>query len=418
MSDGRRVVVTGMSAITPIGATTEAFWSALLAGQSGIRPIQSFDASRVTSRIAGEALDFDPSIVLDRKEIKRNDRTTQMTLVVTRAAMDDAGLPERFDEDEAEMTGIIVGSGLGGTGTLIDQISLNATRGPDRLSPFFIPMAIGNIASGVAAMQFNAKGPNFAAVSACASGGHAIGEASEMIRRGDADVMLATGAEATVYEATVGGFAAMRALSTRNDDPAGASRPFDSGRDGFVLAEGAACLVLEALEHAKARGARILAELCGYGATADASHITLPAPGGNGAMRAGRRALAKAGIAPSEIDLVAAHATSTPGGDMEELAAIRTLLGDHAPKASVTALKSSIGHTLGAAGAIASVATILAMRDGIVPGTLNLTDPDPGVGEMDLTPLTPRRREVRTAVVNAFGFGGQNSALVLRRWDA
>lgn len=418
MSDARRVVVTGIGAITPIGTTAETFWSALLAGTSGVRAITSFDASRVNSRIAGEVLDFDPSIVLDRKEIKRNDRTTQMTLVVTRAAMDDAGLPERFAEDEAEMTGIIVGSGLGGTGTLIDQISLNATRGPDRLSPFFIPMAIGNIASGVAAMQFNAKGPNFAAVSACASGGHAIGEASEMIRRGDADLMLATGAEATVYEATLGGFAAMRALSTRNDDPAAASRPFDSGRDGFVLAEGAACLVLEELGHAQARGARILAELCGYGATADASHITLPAPGGAGALRAGRRALAKAGIDASELDLVSAHATSTPGGDMEELAAIRTLLGDHGPKVSITATKSSIGHTLGAAGAIASVVTLLAMRDGIVPPTINLTDPDPGVGEMDLTPLVARRRPVRTALVNAFGFGGQNSALVFRRWDA
>lgn len=416
MSDGRRVVVTGIGAITPIGTTAESFWSALLAGESGVRAIQSFDASRVDSRIAGEVLDFDPSNVLDRKEIKRNDRTTQMTIVAIRAAMENAGLPERFSDDEAEMTGIVVGSGLGGTGTLIDQISLNATRGPDRLSPFFIPMAIGNIASGVAAMQVNAKGPNFAAVSACASGGHAIGEASEMIRRGDADVMLATGAEATVYEATVGGFAAMRALSTRNDDPAGASRPFDSHRDGFVLAEGAATLVLETLEHAQARGARILAELCGYGATADASHITLPAPGGNGALRAARRALVKAGIDASEIDAVFAHATSTPGGDMEELAAIRSLLGDRGPQVSITATKSSIGHTLGAAGAIASVAAILTMRDSKVPPTINLTDPDPGVGDMDLTPLVARDRAIGTVVVNAFGFGGQNSALVYRRW--
>ncbi len=416
MSDARRVVITGIGAITPIGRTVETFWAALLAGESGIRPIQSFDASRVTSRIAGEVLDFDASIVMDRKEIRRNDRTTQMTLVSTHEAMQDAGLPARLPEDEAEMTGIIVGSGLGGTGTLIDQIGLNATRGPERLSPFFIPAAIGNIASGMAAMQFNAKGPNFAAVSACASAGHAIGEASEMIRRGDADMMFATGAEATVYEATVGGFAAMRALSTRNDDPAGACRPFDSGRDGFVLAEGAATLVLESLEHAQARGARIHAELCGYGATADASHITLPAPGGTGALRAGRRALVKAGIDASEIDFVSAHATSTPGGDMEELAAIRSLLGDRAPQVAVSATKSSIGHTLGAAGAIAAVATILAMRDGRIPPTLNLTHPDPGVGDMDLTPLVARDRAVRVALVNAFGFGGQNSAIVLRRW--
>ncbi len=418
MSHGRRVVITGIGAVTPIGTTAEAFWAALVSGASGIRPIQSFDASRVTSRVAGEVLDFDPSVVLDRKEIRRNDRTTQMALVASREAMDGAGLPDRIADDEADMTGIVVGSGLGGTGTLIDQISQNATRGPDRLSPFFIPMAIGNIAAGVAAMQFNCRGPNFAAVSACASAGHAIGEASEMIRRGDADMMIATGAEATVYEATVGGFAAMRALSTRNDDPPGASRPFDSARDGFVLAEGAASLVLEELEHAQTRGARILAELCGYGATADASHITLPAPGGAGALRAGRRALAKAAIDATELDLVSAHATSTPGGDMEELAAIRSLLGDRAPQVSVTATKSSIGHTLGAAGAIAAVATILAMRDGVVPPTRNLSDPDPGVGDMDLTPLVARQRPIRTALVNAFGFGGQNSALVLRRWDA
>lgn len=408
MSEGRRVVITGIGAVTPIGLTAETFWTALLAGESGIRPIESFDASRVTSRIAGEIRDFDASGVLDRKELRRNDRTTQMALVVTREAMADAGLPERLSDEQALMTGIILGTGLGGTGTLIDQIVANANRGPDRLSPFFIPMAIGNMAAGVSAMQVNAMGPNFSTTSACASGGHAIGEANEMIRRGDADMMFAGGVEAAVYEATIGGFSAMRALSTRNDDPAGASRPFDSGRDGFVLAEGAATLVLEELEHARARGVRIYAELCGYGATADATHLTLPAPGGAGALRAGRRALQKAGIDASEIDLVAAHATSTPGGDMEELAAIRSLLGDRAPKVSVTATKSSIGHTLGAAGAIAAVATLLAMRDGRIPPTLNLTDPDPGVGEMDLTPLVARDRPVRVAVVNAFGFGGQN----------
>jgi 3-oxoacyl-[acyl-carrier-protein] synthase II len=417
MSQGRRVVITGMGAVTPIGPTAPSFWAALVAGESGVRTIESFDASRVDSRIAGEVRGFDPSHVLDRKEIKRNDRTTQMGLVATREAMADAGLPERFDEADADMAGIILASGLGGTGTLIDQIGLNATRGPDRLSPFFIPMAIGNIAAGVAAMHTNARGPNFSTTSACASAGHALGEASEMIRRGDADVMLAGGAEATVYEATVGGFAAMRALSTRNDDPPGASRPFDSGRDGFVLAEGAGMLVLEELEHARARGARIHAELCGYAATADASHITLPAPGGAGAYRAGRRAFHKAGIDPAQTDMVSAHATSTPGGDMEELAAIRTLLGDHARNVSVTATKSSIGHTLGAAGGIAAVATLCAMRDGCVPPTLNLTDPDPAVGDMDLTPLVARSREVRVALVNAFGFGGQNAAIVLRRWE-
>lgn len=417
MSEPRRVVITGHGAVTPLGADSETFWQALLAGRSGVRSISAFDASRVASTIAGEVLDFDPSGVLDRKEIRRNDRTTQMALVATRAAMDVAGLPDRLDEADALQTAVIIGSGLGGTGTLIDQISTNAVRGPDRLSPFFIPMAIGNMAAGQVAISFNAKGPNFSTTSACASAGHAIGEAAEMILRGDADAAWAGGAEATVYEATLGGFAAMRALSTRNDDPAGASRPFDSGRDGFVLAEGAAMVVLEELGHARARGATILAELCGYAASADASHITAPAPGGEGALRAARRALHKAGIRPDEIDVVSAHATSTPAGDMEELAAIRSLLGERAPSVPVTATKSSIGHTLGAAGAIALVAMLLSMRDSKVPPTLNLTDPDPGVGDMDLTPLVARDHEVRVALINAFGFGGQNSAIVIRRWD-
>lgn len=417
MTEPRRVVITGYGAVTPLGSDAETFWAALVAGESGIRPITSFDASRVASRIAGEVLDFDASAVLDRKEIRRNDRTTQFSLVATRAAMDMAGLPDRLDDAESLETAVVIGSGLGGSGTLIEQISVNATRGPDRLSPFFIPMSIGNMAAGQVGISFHARGPNFSTVSACASGGHAIGEATEMILRGDAQMAWAGGAEATVYEATVGGFAAMRALSTRNDDPPGASRPFDSGRDGFVLAEGAAMLVLEELGHARARGATILAELCGYAATADASHITSPAPGGEGALRAARRALHKAGMSPDEIDVVSAHATSTPAGDMEELAAIRSLLGERAPQVSVTATKSAIGHTLGAAGAIAAVTMLMAMRDGVVPPTRNLTDPDPGVGDMDLTPLVARQRDVRVALVNAFGFGGQNSALVLRRWD-
>jgi len=417
MTERRRVVITGFGAVTPLGADAETFWGALVAGQSGIRPIAAFDASRVPSRISGEVPDFDASGVLDRKEIRRNDRTTQFALVATRAAMDMAGLPARLDDADSLGTAVVIGSGLGGTGTLIEQISTNATRGPDRLSPFFIPMAIGNMAAGQVGISFNARGPNFSTTSACASGGHAIGEAAEMILRGDADMAWAGGAEATVYEATVGGFAAMRALSTRNDDPAGASRPFDSGRDGFVLAEGAGIVVLEELGHARARGARILAELCGYAASADASHITAPAPGGEGALRASRRALQKAGIGADEIDVVSAHATSTPAGDMEELAAIRSLLGERAPQVSVTATKGAIGHTLGAAGGIALVSMLLAMRDSVVPPTRNLTDPDPGVGDMDLTPLVARQRDVRVALVNAFGFGGQNSAIVVRRWD-
>jgi 3-oxoacyl-[acyl-carrier-protein] synthase II len=278
-------------------------------------------------------------------------------------------------------------------------------------------MAIANMGSGQAAISFGAKGPNYATVSACATAGHAIGEAAETILRNDADLMLAGGSEAPVFEAIVAAFAAMRALSTRNDDPPGASRPFDEGRDGFVIAEGAGVLVLEELRHAEQRGATVLGEFLGYGATADASHITLPAPGGMGGVRAGQRALGKAGIAASEVDHVSAHATSTPEGDPAELAAFRTLFGEHASKISFTAIKGAIGHTLGAAGGIGSIAAISALRDGCVPPTLNLTSPARGVGDLDCTPLASRSRDIRVALVNAFGFGGQNSAILFRRWD-
>ena len=416
-STRRRVVVTGMGAVTPLGNDVETFWRRLVAGESGVRTIQGFDPSRVDSRVAGEVVDFDPSAVLDRKDVRRNDRYTQLMLVAGREAMASAGLPERLDDAMSERAGAIIGSGIGGSMTMMDQFGTLATRGPDRLSPFFIPMIIANIGTGQAAITFNLRGPNWAPVSACATAGHSIGEATETIIRGDADLMLAGGAEAPVTEAFVGAFAAMRALSTRNDNPAGASRPFDEGRDGFVIAEGGAVLVLEELEHARRRGAPILAEVAGYGATADASHITLPAEGGAGGARAARRALEKAGIAPSEIDHINAHATSTPEGDPAELAGFRAVFGEHAPKISITATKSSIGHTLGAAGGIGAVATICAMRDGCVPPTINLEDPSPAVGDLDCTPREARRREVRTALVNAFGFGGQNSALVLRRWE-
>ncbi len=412
----RRVVVTGMGAVTPLGNDVPTFWERLVAGKSGVRRITAFDPDRLTSRMAGEIKDFDASRVLDRKEIRRNDRTTQLALVAAREAMDSADLPARLEGAEAEATGVLIGSGLGGSGTLIDQMGIAATRGPDRLSPFFIPMSIANMPAGQVAMSFGPQGPNFAPVSACATGGHAIGEATEMILRGDAEMMLAGGTEAVIYEAIVGAFAAMRALSTRNDDPEGASRPFDKGRDGFVIAEGSAILVLEELEHARRRGVPILAEVIGYGASADAYHITLPSPGGAGAARASRRAMQKAGIAAGDIDLVCAHATSTPEGDPTELQGLRTLLGDAASTVSITATKSSIGHTLGAAGAIAAVVAIRVMHEHCVPPTLNLVDPDDSVGDLDVTPLVARQRDVRVALVNAFGFGGQNASLLLRRW--
>jgi 3-oxoacyl-[acyl-carrier-protein] synthase II len=406
-----------MGAVTPLGNDVATFWANLVAGRSGVRTIEAFDPSRLTSRIAGEVRDFDASAVLDRKELRRNDRFTQLALVATREATLQAGLPERLGGLLAEESGVIIGSGLGGAATLFEQIGVLSERGPDRLSPFFVPMTIVNMAAGQAAISTGALGPNFATVSACASSGHAIGEAAETILRGDAELMFAGGSEAPVVEGLVGAFAAMRALSTRNDEPVAASRPFDRGRDGFVVAEGAATLVLEEAAHAGRRGARILAEVCGYGASADAHHATLPAPGGAGAVRAARRALAKAGLDPSEVDLISAHATSTPEGDRAELACFHTVLGDHAPRVSITATKSAIGHTLGAAGAIGVVAAIGAILDGCVPPTLNLFDADEAVADLDCTPHTARRREVRVAMVNAFGFGGQNSALVLRRWE-
>jgi len=412
-----RVVVTGMGALTPLGLDVATTWQAMVAGRSGVGPITQFDPSRLTTHIAAEVKGFDASSVLDRKDQRRNDRYVQFALVAARQAMDQAGLPAHLDGEEAERTGVIVGTGIGGIKTLADQILLMGERGPGRMSPFLIPMAIGNLAAGVIAIVFGPQGPNFGVVSACATGGHAIGEAFEVIRRGDADVMLAGGSEATMHESLVGGFAAMRALSTRNDEPERASRPFDRGRDGFVIGEGCGVVVLESSDHARARGAEPLAEIVGYGATADASHITLPAAGGEGAVRAIRRALEKAHLSVDDVTMVNAHATSTPEGDPRELEAMHTLFGERAGQVSITANKSMIGHTLGAAGAIEAIATIMSIRTGIVPPTINLEDPDETAAGLDLTPGKARRREIEVAVSNSFGFGGQNSAVVFRRWN-
>jgi 3-oxoacyl-[acyl-carrier-protein] synthase II len=414
----RRVVVTGMGTITPLGNDVPSTWAGLVSGRSGITTIDAFDPSRLSVRIAGQVRDFDASHVLDRKDQRRVDRYIQFGLVAAREAMGQAGLPERLEGGLAERTGAILGTGLGGVGTLEEGFTTNVTRGPDRISPFLIPYGIPNVGSGQIAISFGMTGPNFATVSACATGGHAIGEAYETIRRDDADVMLAGGSEAGIYETLIGGFASMRALSTRNDDPPAASRPFDAGRDGFVCGEGAGVVVLEELAHAERRGATPLAELVGYGATADASHITLPAPGGIGGVRAARRALEKAGLSPADVDHVNAHATSTPEGDRSELEAIRTILGDHASDVPITANKSMIGHTLGAAGAIESIASVMTIRESCVPPTVNLTDPDPAGEGMRIVAGEAARHEVRVALSNSFGFGGQNTALLFRRWDA
>jgi 3-oxoacyl-[acyl-carrier-protein] synthase II len=406
-----------MGLVTALGVDVASTWEGLVAGRSGVGPITAFDPARVASRIAAEVPDFDPSAVLDRKEQRRNDRYTQLALVAAREAMDGAGLPERLEGELALATGILLGTGIGGGITFAEQVTIGVERGPDRISPFFVPMAIPNLAAGQAAIAFGALGPNFAISSACATGGHAIGEAWEIIRRGDAELMLAGSSEASILEALVGGFAAMRALSTRNDDPAAASRPFDRGRDGFVIGEGAGVVVLEVLEHALSRGAEPLAELVGYGASADASHITLPAPGGVGALRAVHRALQKAGLGPDDVEHLNAHATSTPEGDRTELEMLRTLFGDRAGSVSITANKSMLGHTLGAAGSIEAIATIQSLRHGVIPPTINLEDPDLSAAGLDLTPNVARQRPIRVAVSSSFGFGGQNSALVFRRWD-
>jgi 3-oxoacyl-[acyl-carrier-protein] synthase II len=412
----RRVVVTGMGMLTALGKDVASTWEGMVAGRSGVATITLFDPERLECRIAGEVKDFDSSHVLDKKDQRRTDRYIQFGLVAARQALDQAGLPARLEGAEAERTGVIFGTGLGGVGTLVDGITINALRGPDRISPFFIPMGIPNVGAGQIAISFGMTGPNFTTVSACATGGHAIGEAWETIRRGDAEMMVAGGAEAGIREPLVGGFDSMHALSRRNDDPEGASRPFDQGRDGFVPGEGAGAIVLEELEHARARGATIFAELIGYGATADASHITLPAPGGVGAVKAAERALRKAGLGPRDIVHVNAHATSTPEGDKAELQAIRTIFGDRAGEVTVTSNKSMIGHTLGAAGAIEAIITIQTIRESCVPPTINLTDPDP-VGEgLDIVAGLARSQDVPIALSNSFGFGGQNTALILRRW--
>jgi 3-oxoacyl-[acyl-carrier-protein] synthase II len=416
--DRRRVVVTGMGAVTALGPDVATTWDGLVAGRSGIRTIEAFDPSRVPSRMAAEVPDFDPTAVIDRKDARRMDRYIQFGLVAAREALDQAGLSGRLTGPIAERTGVILGSGLGGVTTLFENVLVMAARGPDRISPFFIPMGIPNVGSGQIAISFGPLGPNFATVSACATGAHAIGEAWETIRRDDADVMLAGGAEAAIHEAVLGGFGSMKALSTRNEAPPASSRPFDRDRDGFVIAEGAAVIVLEGLDHAERRGAEPLAELIGYGATADAHHLTLPAPGGSGAVRAARRAMEKAGVTPDEIDHVNAHATSTPEGDLAELQGMRTLFGDGIGRVAITANKSMLGHSLGAAGAIESIATILALRTGTIPPTINLDHPDPAAEGFDLTPGTAAHRSLNVALNNSFGFGGQNAVLIFRRWAA
>jgi 3-oxoacyl-[acyl-carrier-protein] synthase II len=409
-----RIAITGLGAVTPLGVNVPSTWEGLVAGRSGIGPITHFDPGGMRARIAGEVPDFQPEQFMDRKEVRRSDRFVQMATVAAMEAMADSGL-QVDDRNRAEV-GVIVGSGIGGIGTLVEQVNVLQTRGPDRVSPFLIPMYIVDLVAGEIAIRFGAQGPNYSVVSACSTSAHCIGEAAEIIRRGDAVAMIAGGSEAGIVPIGVAGFAAMRALSERNDEPAKASRPFDAERDGFVMGEGAGVVVIEDLDHAKARGARIYAELLGYGATDDAYHITAPSEGGEGAVRAMRMALRKAGLQPREVGYVNAHGTSTPLNDKLETQALKTVFGEAAYDLAVSSTKSMTGHLLGAAGAVETIVCVLTIRDGCLPPTINYEHPDPEC-DLDYVPNVARQRRIDAALTNSLGFGGHNSSLIVGRYD-
>ncbi|HET7082367.1 MAG TPA: beta-ketoacyl-ACP synthase II [Candidatus Limnocylindria bacterium] len=414
----RRVVVTGMGAVTPIGNDVPAYWASLMAGRSGIDTITSFDPSRLDARIAGEVKDFQPELVMPKKEIRRHDRYVHLAWVASVEALADAAIPNPIlDESLAERTGVIIGSGIGGINTMIRDVIEAHDLGVERIGPFLVTSLIPDMGAGFVAIYANARGPNYATVSACSSSNHAIGDALNIIRRGDADVMIAGGAESGIGEIPIAAFAAMRALSTRNDEPQKASRPFDAGRDGFVMADGAGVLILEALEHALARDARIHAELVGYAATDDASHITLPAPGGRGAVASMSLALADAGMAPAEIGYINAHGTSTLPNDKAETAAIKTVFGEAAYGVPVSSTKSMTGHLLGAGGGIEAIACILAIEEGMLPPTINYETPDPEC-DLDYVPNVARQSTISAAMSNSFGFGGHNATLIFKRYVA
>jgi 3-oxoacyl-[acyl-carrier-protein] synthase II len=413
-----RVVITGAGVVTPVGNDLPTAWPALLAGTSGGGPITQFEATEdFPTRIAAEVKDFDSSHVLDRKESRRFDRFAQFGIVASAEAMRSAGFPEAPEGvPDADRFGVIFGSGIGGIATFEEQHRILLERGPGRVSPFFVPMFIPDIAAGLISIQFGLKGPNYATVSACASSAHAIGEAFRAIQRGNVDLMLAGGTEATITPMTVAGFAAMKAMTTRNDDPAGASRPFDAGRDGFLIGEGAGAVVLESLEHAQGRGATILAELVGYGATGDAYHITSPPPDHLGAQDAMRLALQDAEAEPGDVDYVNAHGTSTPVNDEHETTAVKQVLGDHAYEIVVGSTKSMTGHLLGASGVVEAVICAQVLREGKIPPTINFSEADPTC-DLNYAHNQSVEREVRLALSNSFGFGGHNVCLALRRWD-
>ena len=413
MAEMRRVVVTGVGAVTPVGNTAEEFWAALIQGKSGIGPVTRFDASSLPTRIAGELKGFDPLRYIDKKDDRKLDPFLKSAIACAAMAVEDAGLNvERVDRTRF---GVLVGSGIGGITTLLETHKVLLEKGPDRVSPFFIPMLIINMASGLISMRFGARGPNSSVVTACATGNHAIGDAMRIIQRNDADVMIAGGSEAIILPLTFAGFCQMKAMSTRNDDPGRASRPFDATRDGFVCGEGGGLLVLESLDHALARDARIYAEVVGYGMTGDAHHMTAPDPEADGASRAMSLALRDAGVEPTSVGYINAHGTSTLYNDKSETMAIKRVFGDHARKLAVSSTKSMTGHLLGAAGGIEAIATAFAIHHGILPPTINYETPDPDC-DLDYVPNQARKQDVEIALSNAFGFGGTNATLVLRKY--
>jgi 3-oxoacyl-[acyl-carrier-protein] synthase II len=415
MKNARRVVVTGLGAVTPLGNNVKQFWHNVVRGVSGVDQITLFDASNLPTRFAAEVRDFDPAAVVGKKDARKMDRFAQFALVAAQEAVEDAGLA--VTDANRDDIGVIMGSGIGGITTIEQQTRVMTEQGPDRLSPFFIPMLISNIAPGLISMRMGLRGPTHTTVSACASSNNAIGEALRLIQFGEAEVVICGGSEAPITPLAVGGFCAMRALSTKNDDPKRASRPFDRTRDGFVIGEGGGALVLEELGYAQARGARIYAELIGYGQSSDAYHMVAPDPEARGVKLAIQRALRDAGVAPHEVDYINAHATSTDLGDVAETQAIHAVFGDHAAKIPVSSNKSMFGHALGAAGALEGICTVLTIHESIVPPTINYEQVDPQCN-LDCVPNVARRMDVDVALSNSFGFGGHNAVLVFRKYAA
>jgi len=412
----RRVVITGIGLITPLGTGARKTWEALLEGRSGVGPITKFDASEFSVRIAAEVDDFSPLDWVSKKQLRQVDLFIVYALAASQMAMEDAGLDGGLSEEEKDRFGTYIGSGIGGLTLIEKQHKVMLEKGPRRISPFFIPGLIINLASGQVSIRWGLRGPNSAVATACATGNHAIGDATAIIRRGDADAMVAGGTEAVVTGLAIGGFASMRALSTRNDEPKRASRPFDLDRDGFVVGEGAGIVILEEMERARARGARIYGEVVGYGMTADAFHISAPHETGEGAARAMRLALEDAGISPDEVDYINAHGTATPGGDRAETLAVKSLFGDHAYRIPISSSKSMIGHLLGAAGGAETIITALSLHHGAFHPTINREEPDPEC-DLDYVPEGARETPLRFALCNSFGFGGTNASLVLKRFD-